>query len=476
MFLHTPLYLVFLAAVCLLYWLLPRPGWRKAFLLLAGCVMYAAFDVRFLLVLLAVSAATYWLGRAAAGGGHPGWCTALSVALNLGALAYFKYANFFLAGTEQLLIRIGVTPPASLPILLPIGISFYTFQAIAYSVEIKRGKIRPVENFVDFGLYLAFFPKLIAGPIVRPVEFLPRLADPPRGLSRSEAASALRLLVTGLFKKVVIADGIAVLADISFRAAAMPQGSGFPAPLYIAGFYLYAVLIYADFSGYTDIARGSAGLLGLPLPENFHRPYFSLSPGEFWNRWHMTLTQWFREYVFYPLSRRWMIASHRRHPRLVQIAATMITMTLVGLWHGAAWTFVLWGAWHGLLVSLDRLLGFTPLRWWQKLLAGTATFHLVGLGWILFRAASLEEAGRFLAGLFSFHQTVWFSIFLLPALLAVLLVWVMDAAQAAPPRLEGWIRTLRPAGYAAAVVLIAGIWLLRAVSQTGAPPFIYGSF
>jgi alginate O-acetyltransferase complex protein AlgI len=475
-FLHTPLYLVFLAAVCLLHWLLPRPAWRKALLLLASYCLYAALDARFLLVLVAITAATWWLGLAVAGSVHPKRYVLLSAAINLGALAYFKYSNFFLANVEGMLRGMGVAPPASIQILLPIGISFYTFQAIAYTMEISRRKIPPVENPVDFGLYLAFFPKLIAGPFVRPEEFFRVLADPPRTLARADVLASLRRLVTGLFKKVVIADGIAALADISFRAAASPDSGAFPMPLYVGGFYLYAVQIYADFSGYTDIAIGSAGLLGFPLPENFNRPYFSLSPGDFWNRWHMTLTHWFREYVFFPLSRWGMIKARRRHPRLIQTAANLFTMILVGFWHGAAWTFVLWGAWHGLLLSVDRLINFKPARWWAKVLAAVATFHLVGIGWILFRASSLAEAGRFLAGMFSFNQTAWYSAFLPPVLLAASLMLGMDAMGVLPDGLKRRMHILQAAGLIAAALIIAGIWALQAVSPANASPFIYGSF
>jgi D-alanyl-lipoteichoic acid acyltransferase DltB (MBOAT superfamily) len=247
-------------------------------------------------------------------------------------------------------------------------------------------------------------------------------------------------------------------------------------PLYIGGFYLYAVQIYADFSGYTDIARGSAGLLGISLPENFRQPYFSFSPGDFWNRWHMTLTQWFREYLYFPLSRWGLIKTQRQYPRLIQTAATMTTMILVGLWHGASWTFVLWGAWHGVLLTIDRLLKYTPSRWWEKTIAAVVNFHLIGLGWILFRSSSLEEAVRFLAGMFSFNQTMWFPHFLAPAMLALLLILGMDAIGPLSRRFPHWVNAVRPAAVFAAIIVIAGLWILQAVSRTSALPFIYGSF
>jgi alginate O-acetyltransferase complex protein AlgI len=476
MLLNTPLFLVFLTAVCLLYWWINSPAGRKALLLLASYGFYAALDPRFVIVLIGMTAATYGIGRVLPQSLHPRRWILLGVLLNLGALAYFKYAGFFLANLGPGFNSSGAGRPASLQILLPIGISFYAFQAIAYLLEVSRGHLPPVTNGVDFALYLAYFPKLIAGPFVRPADFFRRLAELPKAIAREEVRSALGLLLLGLFKKVVIADSIAALADVSFRAAASPNAGGFPAPLYIAGFYLFAVQIYADFSGYTDLARGSSALLGIPLPENFRSPYFSVSPADFWNRWHMTLTAWFREYLFFPLSRWGMTATGRRSARAIQSAATVITMALVGLWHGAAWTFVGWGIWHGALLVLDQQVKLNPTRRVSKFLAGLLTFHLVGLGWIVFRAPSLAVAGRFFSGMLSLNQMAWSAQFLPPALLALALILGLDAARALAPRFPRGAQVLRPAAIAAAVTVLAGLWLLQGVSQSGAAPFIYGAF
>jgi alginate O-acetyltransferase complex protein AlgI len=469
MLLHTPGYFVFLAAVLLTYGRIRSDRGRKALLLAASYVFCAAFDPRFALVTAAVTAAAYLCGRALPGSAHPRRWVAAAVLINLGALAYFKYAGFFLE-------NLGLAGASGLRILLPVGISFYAFQAIAYVVEVSRRKIQPVTDVVEFGLYLAYFPKLVAGPFVRPAEFFRRLKDPPRRLPPAEARSAAGLLLSGLFKKVVIADGIAALADVAFRAAAAPNASGFPSPLYLAGFYLYAVQIYADFSGYTDLARGSSALLGIPLPENFNRPYFSVSISDFWNRWHMTLTAWFREYLFFPLSRWWLNASGRRFPRLIQSGATLITMALVGLWHGAAWTFVLWGLWHGALLAVDQQWKWNPTGRLGKILSGLLTFHLVGLGWIVFRSPTPAAAGRFLAGMFSFAQLGWAVHYLPPALLALALVLGLDALRTLAPRFPRGAQFLRPAAVAAAATVVGGLWLLQGISQTGAAPFIYGAF
>ncbi|MBN1439074.1 MAG: MBOAT family protein [Anaerolineales bacterium] len=476
MLLHTPQFLLLFAGICGLYWLLPRPAWRKSLLLLASYALYAAFDVRFALVLAGISAAAFFIGRALPEHPHPRRLVLLSILINLGALVYFKYTGFFLENLESLLRAAGIPPPSSLRIFLPVGISFYTFQAIAYIVEISRRKLTPAKDAADFGLYLAFFPKLIAGPFVRPADFLKQMADPPGSLSSSAFLSAFRLLLTGLFKKVVIADSLAALADTAFCAAASPEAAGFPAPLFIGGFYLYAAQIYSDFSGYTDLARGFAGFLGISLPENFRNPYFAVSPADFWNRWHITLTQWFREYLFFPLSRHGMAATGRRFPRMIQTGATLITMTLVGLWHGAAWTFILWGVWHGLLIVIDRLLGFVPRRGWEKILAALVTFHLVGIGWILFRAESVTESVRYLSGMISFQQPHWAVHFLLPAFTALLLLLALDAAGRWSQRFPRLAAALRPAALAAAAVAVAGIWILQGVSSGAPLPFIYGSF
>jgi alginate O-acetyltransferase complex protein AlgI len=476
MLLHTPAFLLVLAAIVLVYWRLPRPAWRKYLLLLASYLLYASFDVRFVLILLGTTTVTFLLGQRIPGSPRARALVAAGICFNLGALAYFKYSGFFLSNVDSILRLAGIPMSPAIQVLVPIGLSFYTFQAIAYILEISRGKMLPAQNAADFALYLAFFPKLLAGPFVRPQEFLRQISEPRSAISGSEVQSALHLLLTGLFRKIVIADSIASLADISFRAAGSPHAGGFPSPLYLCGFYLYAFQIYADFSGYTNIARGSAALLGFSLPENFRQPYFSLSPGDFWNRWHITLSQWFREYVFFPLSRWGLVKTERRYPRLVQTAATLITMILVGLWHGAAWTYLLWGAWHGILVAVDRLLHYVPRRWWEKVLAAVVTFHLVGIGWVLFRSPSLSAAGGFLAGMFSFQQMSWFPMFFLPALIAGILLFGMDALSLLSPRFSGWIQTLRPVGVFAALTAIIALWLLQAISSTGTLPFIYGSF
>ena len=241
-----------------------------------------------------------------------------------------------------------------------MGISFYTFQAISYLIDIYRGRLEPVGEIADFGLYLIFFPKIIAGPIVRPTDFFREIPAGPRPAGRKDFAEIFSLFLRGLFKKVVIADSLAGLAGIGFQAAASPGTSFFAAPIYWRSFYLFAIQIYADFSGYTDIARASARLLGIPLPENFHYPYFAASITEFWNRWHVSLTQWFREYVFFPLNRSLQTSFRKIRSAVLQTATNIFTMLLIGLWHGAVLTYLAWGLWHGVLLSFEKFWNRKP--------------------------------------------------------------------------------------------------------------------
>lgn len=478
MLLHTPLYLAFLTLTVLLYWATPKQNWRKLILLGASYVFYVSFDWRFALILSLLTLVVFWLGGKISDNAHSKIFAWLSAIVNLGVLVVFKYTNFFLGSLQTALTTLGFEyMPVGLQLLLPIGISFYTFQAISYTTEIYRKKLDPVD-FLDFALYLSFFPKLIAGPLVRPRHFLEQLNKPKEKLQVSNIYSALGLLLLGLMKKVLIADSLGVLGNVAFRAAGMPSaGSPFPTPLYLQGFYLYAFQIYADFSGYTDIARASAALLGFNLPENFQQPYLATSITQFWNRWHMTLTQWFREYLFFPLSRKLLIRTHRSYPRVVQISANLITMTLIGLWHGAGWTFVIWGFWHGLLLSIDAITGIKPVHRWQKIIMGVITFHLVGVGWVLFGAGSFPAALHYLTGLFEFQQMGWITHYLPSILFTAILVFGIDLYQVGKLRVPYLYKyNWRPVVVVAGVVVITALTLLNMAHGAEARPFIYGQF
>jgi alginate O-acetyltransferase complex protein AlgI len=480
MLLHTPAYLLFLLFSVIVYWVLPKQVWRKYLLLGASYFFYALFDLRFLALLFSTSILTYTISARIPRRTHPRRYVWLSVLMNLSVLGVFKYANFFLESLQAAFRAMGFDSfSPGLSLLLPIGISFYTFQAISYTIEIYKGKMQPAKRLVDFLIYMAFFPKLIAGPFVRPRHFLAQLDRPAATPTQKEFTSALGLLLLGVAKKILISDSLASLADVSFRAAAIPiANANFPTPLYIQGFYLYAFLIYADFSGYTDIARASAALLGFHLPENFQQPYLSTTITSFWNRWHQSLTQWFREYLFFPISRSMLLATKRRYQAFIQTAANLITMTLIGLWHGAAWTFIAWGLWHGILLTMEHSIRLKPIRRWTALLSGIITFHLVGVGWILFNSSTFISARRFFEGLFSFEQMGWLPYYLPSILLTATLIFSIDLARSGrlslAPRLPHHF--LKQTVTIATLVTLFCLAILSYARGTSAQPFIYGQF
>ena len=474
---HSPVYLIFLGLAALVARALRPPVWKASFLVAASCLFYAWFDVRFLGILAAMILIDYAAGKAIARGGNARLYAALGIALNLAGLAAFKYAGFFLDAAAEIVRGLGGHwGTGTLQVILPVGISFYSFQGVAYIVEVYRDRTQAA-SLLDTAFVLTFFPKLLAGPLVRTSDLRSQLVRSNGALSRRGLGLAAGLLLTGLFKKIVIADGLGSLADAAYRAAQIPGAAeSFPTPLFWQGFYLYAIQIYADFSGYTDLARGSAALLGFDLPLNFRRPYFAVGLGDFWNRWHMSLTQWFREHLFNPLTR--VTLQRGRLPRsLAQVVVTLLTMVAIGLWHGASWMFVAWGLWHGVLLSVERLSRFSPRTWRGRLALSLVTFHVVGLGWILFRSPSLEAAGQFALGLFAFRQLHWAWFYLAPVLWAGALVVGLDAAETIARRMTpGALAWWKPIAAIAGALVVAVLMLLSWARGSQALPFIYGQF
>jgi len=322
---------------------------------------------------------------------------AFSLGINLGILGLFKYYGFFVAELERLLAFAGLPglSPA-LQLVLPVGISFYTFQALSYTLDVYRGRTVPTQRFLDFALYIAFFPQLVAGPIERSHHLLPQVTDPRPRCDAARFRDGLFLVLSGLFLKVVLADNMAWLTTVPFGEAP----ADLAAPEVLLGVYAFAFQIYGDFAGYSAIAIGVAKWLGFDLMENFRRPYFALDPRDFWRRWHISLSTWLRDYLYISLG-------GSRGGRLRTARNLMLTMLLGGLWHGAAWTFVIWGGLHGLWLVLHRVWdarrGAGAARWlasrWGRALCLVATFHLVCLGWLFFRAETLEQALGMLAAL-----------------------------------------------------------------------------
>ena len=460
---------VFFVVVLSGSWLLMRrrTAW-KIFMLAASYVFYGAWDWRYLGLLagctLANQAAALAIRGAATERGRR-VALGLGVAANLGVLGWFKYYGFFVSSAKNALGEFGITPPLPLlEIVLPVGISFFTFQAMSYVIDVYRREI-DVAPWLDIFVYLAFFPQLVAGPIVRGSEFLPQLreARDPRGIP---AARAFGLIFAGLFKKVVIANALA--ATIVDDVFANPGAHG--ALETLVAIYGYAVQIYADFSGYTDIAIGVALLLGFKFPQNFDAPYSALSLRDFWRRWHMTLSRWLRDYLYIPLG-----GSH--HGVAGTMAALIATMVLGGLWHGAAWTFVVWGLLHGVGMAAERLLeqGVVSTDGMGKVEAVVrrlVTFNVVCLGWVFFRAPSLDDALEMLGQLVTPGSAT------LVTPVVVLLILVGIGFQYVPKdlgaRVEVAVSRMRPVTLG--LVLGLGLLVIDGFGPEGIAPFIYFQF
>jgi len=465
---------IFFAVVFLAHWLLSpfRIRW-KLFMIAASYLFYAWWDWRlvWLLALVTVLAQAGALSVARQrGDGRRRLAVAVAVGVTLLPLLWFKYYGFLSLSLANGLDALGLSSPLPLlQIVLPVGISFYTFMAVSYVMDVYRRELAPA-TWVDFFLYLSFFPHLVAGPIVRGGELLPqfRRARDPR---RVDLAGATYLILGGLFKKVVVSSYVA--AAIVDPVFGDPARHGALDVLFAA--YGYAIVIYADFSGYTDIAIGVAKLLGFRFPQNFDRPYAARSLQDFWRRWHMTLSRWLRDYLYIPLggSRRGVRRTY------VNIAITMI---LGGLWHGAAWTFVAWGTFHGVGQAVGHWKRSRRAARGQAILDDplavvgqrVATFHLVCLGWVFFRADSIGSAFSVLGRL----VTGWG---VGPVLVTPLLVWVIAGALAVQylPRrpaevLQVAFSRLRPALQAAGVA--AALAAITLLGPAGVAPFIYFQF
>ncbi len=381
---NTLEFLLFLPAVLALHWALPH-RLRWALLLASSWLFYFWWEPMAGLLLVAVTAATWLCGLGAAREKPPAVrraCLAMALGACLGCLGVFKYAGFFA----------GLIPGGpAWRLLLPVGISFYTFQALSYVLDVYRGRTAPEGHFGYYALFISFFPQLVAGPIERSGRLLPQLRR-ERTLSREQLSAGGWLLLTGYFKKAAIADGLAPLVDAVYAAPGQAAG-----PEIIAATALFGLQIYCDFSGYSDIARGSAGLLGVELMENFQAPYAARSIREFWRRWHISLTAWFTDYVYIPLG-----GSRRGLPR--RCFNIMAVFLLSGLWHGADWTFVAWGGIHGIyqvcgVLAARRTGGRTPQGLGTGLLRCAATFSLVTFAWLFFRAQSMADAWLLLSRL-----------------------------------------------------------------------------
>ena len=466
-------FVVFFAVVVGLH-RLPLP-WRvkKLNLLLASYVFYAAWNPPFILLLWLSTAVDFWVARwmfATANPHRRRLILLLSLAANLGLLGYFKYGGFLLNNAEWLLASIGVayTPPAW-DIVLPVGISFYTFQTLSYTLDVYLKRAAPCRSFLDFALFVTFFPQLVAGPIVRPGDLIPQFATPFIASSK-QVMWGLMLMTLGLFEKVVLADGIfAPVADKLYGATQLA------APLDAwMGTLAFSGQIFCDFAGYTTIAIGAALVLGFSLIDNFRSPYAALGFSDFWRRWHISLSTWLRDYLYIPLG------GNRRGPRRTAIHL-MVTMLLGGLWHGAAWTFVLWGGLHGIYLVAEHWLCQRIGHWrlWRNALSRVLlialTYVLVNLTWVFFRAQDFASAARILGAMLGMQRNG-------SALLSTWQLLSCGVAVAALLLTQGHFRerALHAEVQRLPSALVGALWgamaVLVVLTQGGSDAFIYFQF
>ena len=463
-------YVGFLLVVFLVNWLLPA-RMRNAFLVVASYVFYAAWKWQFAFLLLGLSVFNWAYARWILAKAESTWPLIVGVGVNLGALVYFKYTNFLIANVAAVANLLGGGwHPSPADIILPLGISFFTFQGIAYLFDVATGE-EPLESLLSFLLFKALWPQLIAGPIIRLGEIRAQL-EAHRALTYDHVAYGARRILSGFFKKIVLADNIAPAVEMAFLNRGTPGAMDV-----VAGVLGFSLQIYFDFSAYSDIAIGSARLFGFTFPENFNWPYVSTTPQEFWNRWHMTLSRWIRDYVYTPLS-----FSTRRKPAMAPLWL-LFAMALCGLWHGAQWTFVLWGLWHGILLTVgavvQRRAGATASA--MRSAAGwLLTFVGVCLGWLLFRATSVTQAVGMLRAVFSLrggvrptvlreNEVLFIGVVFAIMLLIQLSQRLMPEGVLATTRRSPLMRILKPVAYAVMIIAVV-------VFDQEAKAFVYFQF
>lgn len=384
-------FLIFFLIVFVLYWLARDRRIQNGLLLTASYIFYGWVHPWYAVMLGASTLADYFIARSMAKfpGRNRRWVW-LSLLLNLGVLGFFKYYNFFSPALVDALNRLGLDAgPLLVQIFLPAGLSFYTLKKLGYILDVSNGTLKPTHSLLDFSLYVSFFPQVVAGPIDRPRSLLPQL-EAARAWKMEYFHRAWPLLVMGFFKKIVIANAVGAIVDRIFNLNSPNFVLIVPAALG------YTLQILADFSAYTDLSRGLALLLGFETVENFKNPYLSLSPTEFWNRWHISLSTWLRDYVFFPLRRALMRSSRPLPEWVIQSTPPLVTMLISGIWHGAGWTFLAWGGMYGLLIILYQSLGlrgeWKPRGRVKLILAWLVMFVFIVFGWLLFRAPSLGWA------------------------------------------------------------------------------------
>jgi len=456
--------LFFLVAFAVIWGASRSNEWRKILLLLASWVFYGAWDWRFVALLIASAVINWGAARiiyAAETRATQKTVVTIGVVANLGILGFFKYYDFFLEQLGAILAGWGMARDLPLlQIVLPVGVSFFTFQGMSYLIDVYRGRVR-AGALLDITLLMSFFPHLVAGPIVRASDLLPQFRESPK-LNRDMVAMGLLLIVWGLFKKAVVASELSVnLVDPVFF-----DPSAHSALDLLMAAYGYAVQIYCDFSAYSDMAIGIAALFGYRFPRNFNQPYRAQSLQDFWRRWHISLSSWLRDYLYIGLG-------GNRGGLAAQCRNIFITMLLGGFWHGAKWTFVIWGGLHGGVQVVETLWRKAGLPKIPKLLAILITFHIVTLGWIFFRADSFDGAIAFIGGIM---RGTWQNSMTTPLLFGLMLLGM--AFHFTPPDLPRRIALLlrRLPAPVLGLLVAAAVILIDAMRYEGVAPFIYYQF
>ena len=457
-------FFLFFAIVLLLLVVSRKQRYRKTILLLSSYFFYAYWDYRLLSLILISTLVDFLAGknisRSSDKKTRKYWLI-LSLTVNLGLLGFFKYFNFFITSANEAFGGLGLNL-STLNIILPVGISFYTFQTLSYTLDIYWNKLKPADDFLDFFLFVAFFPQLVAGPIVRAAEFLPQLKTPIR-LTKDNFQIGAQIFIFGLIKKVLIADKIAFFVDNVFLAPQL-YNSG---TLWLA-IIGYAIQIYCDFSGYSDMAIGTAKILGFDLPINFRAPYLSTSVTEFWRRWHISLSTWLRDYLYIPLG-------GNRKGKLRTYVNLMLTMLLGGLWHGASWNFVFWGGIHGMALSVHKLFSSKITLKSNYLIIAASwllTLLTVLVSWIFFRSRNFKVSLGYLRDLFVIHGGIgWYYTPLL-----IILVFVVGAHFIYALKKYKYYRIFDLSTASGSFLLIIALLSLFYLAGTQSDPFIYFQF
>lgn len=466
---NTVEFFIFFGIFLSLYYILNH-RWQNVLLVVSSYIFYGWWDWRFCTLLFISTVLDFVCGLFIPGKRPKLWLW-ISVAGQLSMLGFFKYFNFFEDSVRQMFMAFGLKPDwPTLKVILPVGISFYTFQTLSYTIDIYRKKLKPVHNFLDFAVFVSFWPHLVAGPILRASYLLPQILAPRKVTSRDWSEGTYFILV-GLVKKVAIADIISSAIE-----PALKNPGHFSSTQLLLSIYLFSIRIYCDFSGYTDIARGASLFLGFRLVENFRAPYFSFGIQDFWHRWHMSLSQWLRDYLYISLG-------GNRGGTLKTYRNLMLTMILGGLWHGASWSFVVWGTLHGFYLSVGRMLGPYTERFMESarrariewLVIGVGiflTFNLVTFTWIFFVITDFRVAFQYVRGLFQFTH-VYDPNLLRLAIYSVVMLFFIDLPETltnAHNYLASRPMILRTAMYACYVSVLVVTW------TKNYEPFIYFQF